>query len=103
MNPTARSVVRFLTRWHKPEAHLRFFVMRLKPLPHSRKVMQSDAYSGRQLVCFVAETTATEITSKATRLVTNILAKYMGHEMCGYQASFTEELGSALVDLYYIC
>jgi hypothetical protein len=27
-------------------------------------------------------------------LVTNIFAKYMGKEICGYDASFTEELGS---------
>lgn len=32
--------------------------------------------------------------SQAMRLVTNIFAKHMGKEICGYAASFTEELGS---------
>ena len=36
---------------------------------------------------------------EAMRLVTNIFAKYMGKEICGYDASFTEELGSILQTL----
>ena len=36
---------------------------------------------------------------KAIRLVTNIFAKHMGKEICGYAASFTEELGSTFEKL----
>ena len=35
--------------------------------------------------------------SQAMRLVTNIFAKHMGKEICGYAASFTEELGSTSI------
>lgn len=41
-----------------------------------------------------------EIEASAMRLVTNIFAKHMGKEICGYAASFTEELGSLVLNLH---